>query len=121
MGLESGVCRNQGFTRFIGVTNACLAMKAFRLDISSHRSRQVSAELVRQADLVLMMERRHRDALMAHCDEAANKIKLLTEFALESGDIADPCGGNEQTYQDCAEQLARLIQALSIPLASRDR
>ena len=88
------------------------------LDISSHRSRQVSAELVRQADLVLTMTKNACDWLRSPNGENADKIWPFAEFVGKSGDVSDPYGGDEQTYRECAEQLADLIQVLSEPLAA---
>lgn len=57
------------------------------LDGSAHKARQLSREQCRQADLILVMEQRHREAVARLCPEARGKTFLLGP---EQADIADP-------------------------------
>ncbi|MCF0155877.1 MAG: low molecular weight protein arginine phosphatase, partial [Veillonella sp.] len=43
--------------------------------------------------------------------EAADKIKTLAEWGGQSGDVADPYGGSQEVYNQCAEQMYNLINA----------
>lgn len=78
--------------------------------LDDHASQCVSAELVRQSDLILAMTRDHLDALLEAYPEAAARARLLHAAGL---DIADPVGGDRETYLQTAEalrvEIARLL------------
>jgi protein-tyrosine phosphatase len=61
------------------------------IDLKSHLTRQVDLKLLEQFDLVLVMERGHREALGIEFPSQRQKLHLLSELAdgLEY-DIADP-------------------------------
>jgi len=56
----------------------CAALGA---DLTAHRARQVTAEILATADLVLVMEPFHLSGVYARSPEASRKTWLLTEFA----------------------------------------
>ncbi len=61
------------------------------LDISAHRSQIIDSKLMKFADLILVMEQGHREALQSEFPESAYKVHLLSEAATgASYDIADP-------------------------------
>ena len=63
------------------------AMAARGLDLSQHRSRALSAELLREADLVVTMARRHvREAVLA-CPEAWPRTFTLKELVRRGGEV----------------------------------
>lgn len=78
--------------------------------LDDHASQGVSAELVRQSDLILAMTRDHLDALLEAYPEAAARARPLHGAGL---DIADPVGGDRETYLQTAEalhdEIARLL------------
>jgi tRNA threonylcarbamoyl adenosine modification protein (Sua5/YciO/YrdC/YwlC family) len=82
------------------------AMREFGLDISDHESQPASPALVEQADLIYVMSRDHKDFLCSLVPEAFSRIKLLSQQG-----VADPIGGSDQTYLECAQLLADLIEA----------
>ncbi len=61
------------------------------LDIEDHKSRIINAELVQNADLILVMEQGQKEALQAEFPENAHKVHLMSEAATGvSYDIPDP-------------------------------
>ena len=65
--------------------------RQFGLDIRDHRSREVTAELMQAADLVLVMEQDHKESLRLEFQSARQKVFLLTEVvAGVAEDIDDP-------------------------------
>ena len=79
------------------------------LDISDHRAQEISPELVDAADLILVMTRAHREALVAEFPEAASRIYLLSEMIGKSYDIADPYSSSLTYYSYCADELETII------------
>ena len=58
------------------------------LDITSHRAQQISTQLVRDADLILTMDREQKKAVESRYPESRGKVYRLGEFG--QYDIADP-------------------------------
>lgn len=91
-------------------TDKAVATLAERgIDIRSHRSREVSAELLDDADLVLVMTAGHREAILAEHPEAAAKLLLMSELSGETWDLADPVSQPIEAYRATADLLERLI------------
>jgi protein-tyrosine-phosphatase len=91
--------------------HAIKEMARREIDLRAHRSRNVSRELMAEADLVLAMTRRHVEALNAAFPAYVHKVHLLSEMAGLAYDIDDPYGGTRQEYATTAAQLERLIEA----------
>jgi len=79
------------------------------IDIRDHRSQSVNAELMRKADLVLVMTRDHAEALSAAFPDQADKVHLLSEMVGRTYDISDPYGGTRLEYSYIAQELEQLI------------
>ncbi|MFN2250702.1 MAG: low molecular weight protein arginine phosphatase [Anaerolineae bacterium] len=96
----------------VAATDHARAVMAARgLDISGHRSREVTQRILDEADLVLVMTKDHRDALVAEFPHAKDKVRLISGLAGGSYDIADPIGGTLEDYQATAAELDRLVAA----------
>jgi L-threonylcarbamoyladenylate synthase len=83
------------------------ALKALGTDLSSHRSRQLTPELIHQADVIYAMGRGHAMAITTMVPSAKRKAFTLDP----AGDIEDPIGGNVELYKTLAGDLRRLIEA----------
>jgi RpiB/LacA/LacB family sugar-phosphate isomerase len=92
------------------------AMRELGTDISTHRSRALTAELVQQADYIFGMTHSHVDTIVLLYPQAADKTFLLCEFddSLEEfeKDISDPIGGSYEVYQNCRQQIEQGIASL---------
>jgi protein-tyrosine-phosphatase len=77
---------------------------AHGLKLGSHRSRELTPRLVREADLILAMEPRHAEWALGLAPEARERIHLVTEQGAEGGAAApgvrDPIGGSAEEYAD---------------------
>ncbi len=82
------------------------AVRGLGADLSSHRSRPLTVELIHQADAIFTMGRSHAQAVTALVPSAREKVATLDP----SGDIDDPIGGDLALYQDLAGQLRTLIE-----------
>jgi protein-tyrosine-phosphatase len=90
-----------------------------QLDVDSHRSRILTRELVEGHDLILAMGVHHRDR--AESLGGAGKTFLLTEYAshgAEDGSVADPFGGDLETYRATADELEDAIRRVVDRLAA---
>ncbi len=82
------------------------------LDLSAHRARLLTRELVQQADVILTMARHHR----ARVEELGGNGRtfVLGEYAGRSGpeaEISDPFGGELEVYRQTFEELEELVKA----------
>lgn len=80
------------------------------IDLRAHRSRNVTRELMAEADLVLAMTRHHVEALRATFPEHAHKVALLSHMVGQAYDIADPYRGTRLEYAYTATELEQLIE-----------
>ena len=80
------------------------------IDLRAHRSRNVTPELMAEADLVLAMTRQHVEALSAAFPDHAHKVALLSEMVGQTYDINDPYGGTRLQYKYTARELEQLVE-----------
>lgn len=76
------------------------------LDIAAHRSRKLTREIVRDADLILAMSPQHLAAARRLAGEG--KAHLLSHYASAGGSnrmIGDPFGGDLEAYRATADDL----------------
>src|ERR1035437_9236851 len=82
------------------------------LDLSGHRARMLTADQVRDADLILTMGDAHARRVAELGGE--QKVYLLAEYAgqpREDRDIPDPMGGDVAGYRETATLLDELLTA----------
>jgi protein-tyrosine-phosphatase len=90
---------------------ALLVAMERRVDIGSHRARQLTRELALGYDVVLAMGPHHLERLEAL--GAEGRAFLLTNYATNGGTdraISDPFGGDLDTYRATYEELEREIR-----------
>jgi protein-tyrosine-phosphatase len=80
------------------------------IDIGRHRSRNITPEMMVDADLVLVMTRQHAEALRAAFPEHSGKVHLLSEMTGRMYDIEDPYGGPRSGYAQTARELEQLVE-----------
>jgi len=85
-------------------------MREYGLDISGHRSCEVTAEMLARADLVLTMTQGHKESLLVEFPEARGKTFMLSEMAGLPLDIADPVGQSLERYRETARDIDRFIR-----------
>lgn len=82
-------------------------LRARGVDLSSHRARQLTRERLRWAELVLVMEKHHRDAVLAIDPTARGKTFLLGHWIRK--EIPDPYQRGDAAH---AEALQLIDEAL---------
>jgi protein-tyrosine-phosphatase len=81
------------------------------LNLAQHVARPVTEELLRGADLVLVMEREHRDALQEAFPSFGDRIHLMSEMVGEAGEVEDPIGLPLERVRSLMDELERILQA----------
>ena len=104
-----------GLIDYPATENAIEAAKLWDVDISGHRSRGVSNEIIESTDLILAMSSNHVDYVLNLNSEARNKTFLLKgfprSFSPAQENVHDPIGGPlelyNQTYLELDETIRR--------------
>ena len=95
--------------------NAVRVAKENSISMAEHKARPITAELIDNADLVLVMESHQGHELIADHPQASEKILLLRHFARygsrERG-ISDPYGRNLEAYRFCFEDIKECVESL---------
>ena len=81
------------------------------VDLSSHRSRRLTPALVREADLVLVMEKAHLSAVQTLGGDP-KKVHLLSEYpppGEPSWPVSDPFGASIEAYEECWRRIRRHV------------
>lgn len=90
------------------------------LDVKGYISKSLTTELLKDADLILVMEDLHKKEVLKILPEAASKTYLLREFGKETeeGDsspsgISDPIGRSIDVYKNCLETIKKEIERIA--------
>jgi protein-tyrosine-phosphatase len=81
------------------------------VEIGTHRSRRITPAMVREADLVLVMEGSHLSAVRAlGADE--ERAHVLSEWRASEASlpISDPFGASREAYEECWRRIDHHIQ-----------
>ena len=108
---SAGIFANPGMP---ATPEAVEAARKFSADVSHHRARRVTPEILRRADVVFTMTRSHRSEIIAMLPEASAKT-----FTLEpNADIADPIGAGVEQYHIVASHINELINSRLVEIFS---
>lgn len=98
-GLTDITCESAGLSTRNGMLPsfyAVAACKEIGVDISEHRSRVITLELIENADIIFAMSKSHKEYLLSV--NAADK-----KIYLPSQEICDPYMGDIEVYQKCRD------------------
>jgi protein-tyrosine phosphatase len=93
------------------VLEAQQVIKNRGMDLSSHRSRLVSADLLRRFHLILTMEAGHKEAIFLDFPEFRARVYLLSEMANQTVPVQDPIGGTLQDFERTADIIDTWLSA----------
>lgn len=91
-------------------TIARILQEQYGLSLKEHRSKEISAEMISTQDLILVMEKNHREALQIEFPEKYDQIFLLSEMVGQAFDIADPHQRSIQEYEMAVQQIHQIIE-----------
>lgn len=124
-GVEDVVVESAGTGAWDGVPaseGSYLVALEHGLDLSGHRARLITREMVERADLILTMGRSHVARVAAL--GGAGRTHLLGEFAGRQGadaEVPDPFGGELTQYREVFRELEGLLGTVAERLAEGRR
>lgn len=84
------------------------------IEIKKHQAVRLSRQLVRRADIILTMEKLHKEEVLRIYHEAKERVYVLREFADNlMMDMQDPIGKSEEEYKECFQQINGLVKKVA--------
>ena len=94
-------------------------MRQHGIDMSDHKSRGITAAMVRSADRIFVMENMHKFSILREWPEAAEKTHLLTEYSRHSKvrgneiDIPDPIRMSSDFYKNVFQVIRECVEHIA--------
>lgn len=91
------------------------------VDLSAHRARTVTPDLLMKADMILTMETAHRQWIIERMPGLEDKVHLLGRW--RDQEIPDPMGGTEDDFRATLRQVKACLDdwAPMLPIPGRRR
>lgn len=86
---------------------AQLCMSRLGIDMQQHRAHKLNAQMIKQADLVLVMSRNQQEHIEKTWPFAKGKTFRLGHW--QSQNIADPYQHDQQVFDDICQQIQRCV------------
>lgn len=80
------------------------------IDISQHVATALSEADVHQADMILVMEEKHRESLFHYSPTDIHKVLLLSELVNQHFDLKDPYGQPKAAYMGTLATVERIFE-----------
>lgn len=120
-GIDNIVVKSAGLAASKGVPAASMAQTTvarYGLNLLMHKARFLTADMVKKADLILVMEQAHKKEIQDWFHVAKGKVHLLKSY-LNKGyaeDVEDPIGRSLEAfdfcYQDLEKEIDRIVPGL---------
>lgn len=101
--------------------NGVRVMGELGIDISAHRSRPLTAGMVDEADMVVVMTESHREEVLRMAPGAAGKVHVLKSLSTRPRgmNVADPVGMAEETYREVRDDIDSALPDLILYMHDR--
>lgn len=80
------------------------------LNLHGHRSQPTDPALLKQFDLIVVMEVDHKQVLQERNPALADRILTLRELVGGEGDFDDPVGGSLEVYTAAADEIYAILE-----------
>lgn len=98
------------FSNFGASANAIKAVSEILVDISKHRTRQLTEEILQESNIVITMTKEHKKLIGEAYEIAALKTFTLAEYSIGTmDDVIDPFGGSVDDYRYCRDQIMNYL------------
>ncbi|MEZ0536303.1 low molecular weight protein arginine phosphatase [Caldicellulosiruptoraceae bacterium PP1] len=95
--------------------NTIKVMDEIGIDISSHISKLINIDMLKNSHLILTMEKHHKDIIIEMFPGTMDKVFTLKEYVLDNKedlDVIDPYGNDLNYYRICRDEISLLIDKL---------
>ncbi|KPI47076.1 protein tyrosine phosphatase [Clostridioides difficile] len=86
--------------------NSIEALKEIGIDLSNHRSKVITKELIDKSHIILTMTKSHKEILVQAVPKCREKVYTFKGFVNKNeSDVSDPFGGNLDTYRNTMREI----------------
>ena len=89
--------------------NTQLILDQRGVKVQDHRSRPVDRDLLKDFNLILVMETGHKEALRVEFPEIADQVYLVSEMVGASYNIPDPMGNSLESFEETAREFEQIL------------
>jgi len=83
------------------------------INCSGHKATTLTRYLIASSDIIIVMEKRHRDVIVGMDPVASAKTFLLGDFLPGSPlDIADPIGASREVFKNTCNQIGKAVKEI---------
>ena len=86
-----------------------MVLRELGIDLQDHLSRQVNREMLSQFNLILVMERGHKEALQIEFPQIAERVYLLSEMVDANFEIQDPIGMSSSDFMLTRAEISQIL------------
>ena len=105
-----------GFGGIPAATNTIEVMKEEAIDVSMHKGKVITPELLRKSDFIFTMESFHRNIVLNILPEIGSRVKLLKE----SEGIPDPIGKSLEEYRRIKDIIRDQVENIFLELFKKE-
>lgn len=98
--------------------NAVEVLREWGIDLSEHRSRQLTERVLSDADLVVTMTEGHLDEIRLLFPDFAKPARTLGSYG-QGGDVPDPFGGSLSAYRKARDRISSGVADLILELMEK--
>ena len=84
--------------------------------IGLHKARQLTKAMLKETDIVLCMEKVHKQRILGAFPRFIKHVFLLKEYShadpLEDAEIKDPTGKSKKDYEKCFKEIEKEVQRI---------
>jgi protein-tyrosine-phosphatase len=89
--------------------NTLAVLRERGIDLGESLSHHLNQDMLDNSNLILTMERGHKEALITAFPEHASRIYMLSEMIGSNFDIVDPVGRSLLDYEHTAQEIERIL------------
>ena len=117
---SAGIDALENFTPDLNTSEVCMKRHIY---IGSHKSRQLTKAMLKDMDIILCMEKIHKQRIHSAFPKFAKHVFLLKEYlhknSLDDVEIKDPTGKSKIIYEKCFKEIDREVQRI-LPAILKD-
>lgn len=111
------IVRSAGVAAYDGMgpsDEAVYAVRGYDVDISGHRARRLTDAMIKESDMMLVMEPVHKRHIISRVPYAEPRVFLLKEFSARGDGVSipDPIGMGAQFYERVAAIIDEAIEGV---------
>lgn len=92
--------------------DAVAVAAGWSVDLTGHRSRAISQEIVRDSDAIFVFDERNQAQMVEHFPDARDRVHLFGALDAEGPlFVADPWGGGQELYRATYRRIAETLSA----------